>query len=371
MPEPGVDNSSIFAQLVNMKPDSATQTFAFRLAQARRMRGLSLRDLSDLLQGAVSHNALHKYEKAEMMPDGRVLVALCSALGQKPDFFFRSPVINLSAIEFRKKASLKVKEEEAIKEKAADFFERYLEVEELLGLAGKFENPIKEFLVDGPDDVEAAAQRVRAAWNLGTDPLPSVIALLEEHHLKVFEMDAPDEFEGFSGLAGDVPVIVLNQHRPADRKRLTTLHELGHLILKFSDRLNEKERERLCHAFAAAMLIPKAAFFEAFGGKRTHSTRQELVTIKERWGISCAATMMRAAKLGLIAESSLRRFFTLWNEWGYRKSEPGEWHGQEKADRFTALVHRAASEGQVTLTKGAYLAGQSVEEFRSSLQPIP
>jgi Zn-dependent peptidase ImmA (M78 family)/transcriptional regulator with XRE-family HTH domain len=350
---------------------SPTEVFAFRLGQARRMRGLSLRELSDLLESAVSHNALHKYEKAEMMPDGKVLVALCRALGQKPDFFFRAPRVNLSAVEFRKKASFSAKDEDALKEKAADFFERYLEVEDILGIAGSFLNPLEGQAIVRASDVEAAANAIRKAWKLGSDPLPGVVSLLEEKHLKVFEVDAPEEFEGFSGKAGDVPVIVLNQNRPPDRKRLTALHELGHIVLNFAATVTEKEKEKLCHAFATALLIPEEVFSEVFGGKRSHSTTRELIAIKERWGISCAAVMMRAASLGLIAPSSLRRFFTLWNEWGNRVNEPGKWYGQEKANRFEALVHRAAAEGQVTLTKGAYLAAQSVDEFRRSLQPVP
>jgi Zn-dependent peptidase ImmA (M78 family) len=354
-----------------MNPTIVVATFSSRLAQARRIRGLSLRDLSDALAGAVSYNALHKYEKGEMMPDGSVLTKLCHALGQRPDFFFRPGTVNLSNVEFRKKASLKAKDEDALKEQSADFFERYLEVEEIVGVAGKFVNPIDGFEIQNTADIEVAANRMRSAWNLGNDPIPAVLALLEEKHLKVYEANAPDEFEGFSGHAGELPIIVLNKNRPPDRKRLTALHELGHLVLNFAAHFTPKEIEELCHAFAAALLIPEASFSEVFGGKRKHSTTRELVAIKERWGISCAATMMRAAKLGLIVPSALKRFFTLWNEWGYRKNEPGVWHGQELAHRFEALIHRAASQGLITLTKGAYLAGQSLDTFRRSLQPVP
>lgn len=354
-----------------MNQPDAVAIFSSRLAQARRMRGLSLRELSDALSGAVSYNALHKYEKGEMMPDGGVLTKLCSALGQRPDFFFRPGSVSLSNVEFRKKASFKTKDEDALKEQSSDFFERYLEVEQIVGVAGAFKNPIEGFLVQKPEDIENAANQVRAAWNLGSDPIPAALALLEERHLKVYEANTPDEFEGFSGHAGELPVIVLNRNRPPDRKRLTALHELGHLILKFDHHFTAKEIEELCHAFAAALLIPESSFSDVFGGKRKHSTTRELVAIKERWGLSCAAIMMRAAGLGLIAPSALRRFFTLWNEWGYRKIEPGTWHGQELAYRFEALIHRAASQGLITLTKGAYLAGQSLDTFRRSLQPVP
>ena len=346
--------------------------FAFRLAQARRMRSMSLRELSERLEGAVSHAALHKYEQGVMKPDGAVLAALCKALGQKPDFFFRPQAVNLAEVEFRKKASLKAKDEDALKEKASDFFERYLEIEDILGVGGSFENPLGETEIREPSDIEHAADELRRKWKLGMDPLPAVVDLLEDHHIKVYEVnDAPNEFEGFSGHAGEVRVIVLNRNRPADRKRLTALHELGHLLLTFHKQFSQTEIEKLCHAFAAALLIPKAVFSEVFGGERTHSTTRELVAIKERWGLSCSATMMRAGQLELIAPSSLKRFHILWRKWGNDKKEPGEWGGSEEAGRFLALVHRAAAEGFVTLSKGAYLAAQPLAAFRADLQKVP
>ena len=48
--------------------DDTKQIFARRLRQARAIRGFSLRDLSEALKNAVSHNALAKYENSEMMP---------------------------------------------------------------------------------------------------------------------------------------------------------------------------------------------------------------------------------------------------------------------------------------------------------------
>lgn len=111
---------------------------------------------------------------------------------------------------------LKLKDEQALKEKAADFFERYLEVKDVLGVGGDFKNPLSNPAINDDEDIERAADEVRKAWNLGSDPLPAVVALLEDHHVKIFGVDdAPDEFEGFSGQAGAVPVVIaLNQNRP-------------------------------------------------------------------------------------------------------------------------------------------------------------
>ncbi|MBM3878170.1 MAG: ImmA/IrrE family metallo-endopeptidase [Verrucomicrobia bacterium] len=345
--------------------------FAQRLTQARKMRGLSLRALAEKLEGRVSHNALHKYEQGQMMPDSEVLVALCDALGRKPDFFFRDSTVKLEAIEFRKRASLGAKPLEAIRESAKDFFERYREIEELLNVPAQFKNPLADSVVHEARDVDAAALKLRAAWELGLDPIPNVVALLEEQGIKVFDADAPETFEGFAGHAGETPVMVLNGKRPSDRKRLTALHELGHLALRFHDRLfSAKDQERLCHAFAGALLIPEPVFVEAFGGHREQIATRELVEMKIRFGISCQAIMMRARHLELISQSTLQRFFILWHKWGYDRNEPGAYPVPEQAERFKALVFRAAANEEISLSKGAYLMDQPLVEFREGLQLV-
>ena len=50
--------------------------FGQRIKSARIMAGLSLRELSNLLEGLVSHNAISKYERGEMLPDSKILYQL-------------------------------------------------------------------------------------------------------------------------------------------------------------------------------------------------------------------------------------------------------------------------------------------------------
>src|SRR5438093_8879579 len=103
---------------VNHDMSDPRRTFAKRLTQARKMRGLSLRALAEKLEGQVSHNALHKYEQGQMMPDSEVLSAVADALEQDVDFFFRPRALELEEVRFRKVSRLGVKEEQAIREQA-------------------------------------------------------------------------------------------------------------------------------------------------------------------------------------------------------------------------------------------------------------
>jgi len=56
--------------------------FGARLKIARARAGLSLRDLQEHLDNLVSAQAIGKYERGEMMPSSRVLIALADVLGK-------------------------------------------------------------------------------------------------------------------------------------------------------------------------------------------------------------------------------------------------------------------------------------------------
>ena len=49
------------------------QLFAERMKSARMMNGLSLQDLSDKLGNKITRQALHKYEKGDVLPDSEMM----------------------------------------------------------------------------------------------------------------------------------------------------------------------------------------------------------------------------------------------------------------------------------------------------------
>jgi Zn-dependent peptidase ImmA (M78 family) len=356
--------------MITNPKNSIRETFSKRLLQARKMRGLSLRDLvMKLGDKGVSYNALHKYEIGRMMPSSDVLIALSTVLEQPTDFFMRPLKVNLEGIAFRKRTTLGAKQEQAISQNASEFFERYMEIEEICGVAGKFINPFSgHSAIRNSSDVEKAAILLRREWNLGSDALPSVITLLEENHIKIYEIVAPQKFDGFSGWAGDVPVIVLNKNYPEDRKRLSALHELGHLMLTFpADCIDMKTNEKLCTEFAAAMLLPDAILIKKLGRHRMHISLQELEEIKIRYGISCAAIMMRAYKLGIFSGSFMRRFWINWRKQGFHDCENVKWGIPETPKRFNQLILRGAAEGLISESKAATMLNEPLSSFRKRL----
>jgi Zn-dependent peptidase ImmA (M78 family)/DNA-binding XRE family transcriptional regulator len=337
--------------------------FAEQLKSARKMKGWSLQQLADNLSIPITKQALSKYEQNSMKPGSEVLIALAKALDVKPDYFLREPAIKLGPIDFRKKETLPVKQIDRIKELVKEFLERYLEIEQLLQLKTKFVNPLKNIVIADVSQVEKAALKLIDAWNLGFDPIPNVIEMLEINGIRVIEIDAPDQFDGLSTYVNDIPVVVVSKNYTVERKRFTALHELGHLVLTIKD---GADKERICHAFAGALLLPDNCLEKLIGNKRNNIAPGELVSIKEQFGISVQAIMMRAQLKGIINNFAANRF---WRSIAGNKKEEGlgSFAGTEKSYRFEHLVFRLAAEEIVSLSKAANLAGMKMAKFRELL----
>ncbi len=335
------------------------------------MNGWSMQDLSNRMNNVITKQAIGKYEQGDMKPTSEILIALCKALNVRPDYFIRQEQIKLVNVEFRKLKRLSGKEIEMIKANTIDFLERYYELENILGIDNSFKNPIKSLSIEQLDDIDKAADELRKKWAIGDNVIPNVIEMLEDHEIKVFEINADDDFDGLSTYANGIPVIVLNVNMQKFRKRFTALHELGHLLLNFPEnKFSDKEIEKLCHAFAGALLIPRSSFIEEFGNYRSNVFMKELMIMKKNYGISMQAIMARAKNLGLISNATYTDFFKQFSKLGYRKEEPGDYKGDEHSSRFFQLLLRALAEEHITMSKAAALNNQRLAEFRDELNTV-
>ncbi|TAG10757.1 MAG: helix-turn-helix domain-containing protein [Verrucomicrobia bacterium] len=350
------------------------QRFGERLRRARLMRGMTLRQLADKLAelgSQLSHAALQKYEKGLMGPDSTVVLALARVFDIDTGYFFRQKAVTLANVEFRKLTKFPQRDVDRVREAAADYFEQYLQIEEILEIksAGLPRADLSTLQVEDEAmlglEAEKAANMIRQKWKLGEDALTNVHEMLEEHGVKVTEVKANEAFNGFSGWAdADTPVIVLAEWFNTDlpRKRLTALHELGHLVMKLPEGVGHKLKETLCYRFAAALLLPAVALHARVGQKRPDGiSPRERIGIKEDWGISIAALMRRAADLKIITAGQLKSFH--FQNSKNRKMEPGLWLGGEKANRYEQLVYRAAAQELITRAKAAEFLGVSLREF--------
>ena len=348
--------------------------FGNRLQSARKMAGISLQELSDRLDNRVSKQALSKYEQGIMKPGSSMIIALSDALNVTVDYLLSPPHkdIVLSNISYRKYSSKISKTVQyAIEEKARDIYERYLELESLLQIEESGEYFHYKKTIKNAADAEAAAKELRIRWNLGYDPIPDVVEMLEDKGYRIIELDAPEGFDGLKANIGKRKVLVLNsnKNRPEDivRKRFTALHELAHHALVFSETLTEKQEEHLCHSFASAVLYPEDMAKKEMHRDRFHFYQNELVFMKERWGISFPAIFNRALHLGIINDYVFKSVNMVYRARKLHLKEPGKFLSREKPLRFEKLIYLGLSKEAITVNEAAFFAGKSLGEFRKKI----
>lgn len=354
--------------------------FANRLMAARKMAGLSLQELSDKLgDDAVSKQSLSKYEQGKMKPDSAVIIALANALGVSVDYFYSEPKIKveLEQIEYRKYVTKILKTgKEAIEARAKSVFERYFELENLLGIDDKPDYFTYKKRIKDANQAEEAAKSLRTQWDLGNDPIPDVVEMLEDKGYKIIEVDAPDGFDGLKASVNGKPVIALNKNKHADfdivRKRFTALHELAHHALQFPEDIKKREVENLCHAFASAVLYPGEMAKKELHKERFHFYEKELVLLKERWGISISAIFSRAKQLGIINDYVYRKFNIGFKKRGYHLpgKEPGRFMSREIPTRMERLVFLGLAKEVLTINEAAYFAGISSWQLRKQMNQL-
>jgi Zn-dependent peptidase ImmA (M78 family)/DNA-binding XRE family transcriptional regulator len=345
--------------------------FGERLRSARKMAGFSLEDLAQASGSMISKQAIGKYEKGQINPSSAVLLALAKALDVKVDYFFRSSKVALSGLAFRKKSKLSRKEEDRIKYQALDFLQKYIEIEKILNLPHTTDMPVVRRKIRNHEDIEQVATDIRKSWNLGEAPIQQLTELLEDKGFKILEVETSENFVGLSGYAEEmeIPVIAVFKEGDYVRKRFTIAHELAHLLLDFSDCGNDNH-EKLCHAFAGALLLPEKVIREEFCGERKKITEWELKKLKGVYGISMQAIMARARTLGLVSEYTYKMFQIYVSKNGWRKNEPGRYSGIEKANRYKQLVLHAAAEQIISHSKGAEFLNMSLTDFDREVRVV-
>jgi Zn-dependent peptidase ImmA (M78 family)/DNA-binding XRE family transcriptional regulator len=353
---------------------------ADRVKLARRKAGLSLRDLSAAMNHKVTAQAIGKYERGEDVPSSGVLSALAKALGVSLSYLMDTGGIVLAGVEFRTKANTTARDRAHVETEVLEWIERYLQIELVLDLnSAEWQCPVPcPVNLREVTDAEKLANDVREEWKLGTDPIPNMTELLEEKGLKVLTVSLPERVSGFTCLVGrgegqsDLPVIVVNNGFPLERRRLTLAHELAHRLID-TNSLDEKEEEKAATLFAGAFLMPREHLLREVGKNRNALGYKELIDLKRLYRVSGMALLMRLRQVGVISESTLIYAFQSIAR-GWRTREPVELEreqhrGQrERALRFERLCYRALAEGLISLTKGAELLRLPVSEVEAGLK---
>lgn len=341
--------------------------FAERLVRARKASGLSMSDLGKAV--GVSANAIKKYEHGEAMPTSGKLYKLSKTLGVRSEYFFRPTKVQLEGVEYRKRSNTPKKTLDRINSDVLDQAELWTE---LLELYPDSIRPIPTFelpnglpeSVESEDDIEAISDLVRQKWDLGLNPIPDMIDTLESKGVMIIctPVDVGKKFDGLAGSINGSPVIVVSTCQTGDRQRFTLAHELGHLVLH--DRLHKNlDEEKACNIFAGAFLLPKVSLLQHLGEKRRALEPRELYMLKQEFGISMMAILVRAGQTSIISASLQKQYFMQFNKLRWRTKEPGEPYPNESTFLYKQLVYRALGEGYIGESKAAEFLKMSLSKF--------
>ena len=311
-----------------------------RLREARLARGLFKNALADMV--GVTGWAITLYEEDRDKPQCDRLETLAKALNF-PLAFFSKPEWEepLSLVFWRSRAS----ESKYVREMTE---QRMIWLCEIFSfLEGEVNFPSLEIPeLDLPADfrmftsetIERAAEEIRGIWKLGDRPIADVTLALENAGIPVVNLEIlSDKQDGFcfkSETLRRVFVGVNTHNVSAVRARYDAAHELGHAILHRQITLaqarepsSHKRMEQQAHRFASAFIFPRNSFRDEVYSP----TLDYFCALKQKWGLSIASMVYRAADLGLIEDEEKQVL--------YRNMTRRRWRGalQEPFDKSMPL----------------------------------
>jgi Zn-dependent peptidase ImmA (M78 family)/transcriptional regulator with XRE-family HTH domain len=216
--------------------------------------------------------------------------------------------------------------------------------------------PVQVGGIDGPDD---AARAVRARHGPGAGAVNSVTAVAEAMGALVVSMPlGAREVDATSLHApGDPPLFVINADAPADRRRFTLGHEVGHVACLPAA---GEDVEEMAQVFSAELLMPAGQV--AADLKAAPITPARLLQLKAVWKVSAAALLRRSVDLAVISESRYRAISAQVSALGWRTAEPDPLPAEQPAV-VPALV-RAAVMAAGGLEAAAAAAGTTSANMR-------
>ena len=281
-------------------------SFSIRLREARQMMGLSMDKLVERTNGAITKQSISRYEKGIMRPKRDALQAIAKALNISEEYFEGTNLkIDMPMLRTTSNGKLSEEELQALEAKLSFWAEQYLAKEKEAGFPTRFKNPVKGTKVSTLEDAIHAADLLREKWHCGDGPIASILRLLERKGILILAANLPEYVFGMSTWADKKhPLIVLDM-RPEkstiERLRFTAAHELAHLLLAFPVNA-ELDIEKRCNKFAGFFLFTKQALIEEMGSeKRDVLTLEEMIDLREVYGISIAAQVHAAWDIRMIS----------------------------------------------------------------------
>lgn len=330
----------------------------------RMLSGLSLRQMAEHLD--VSHQTIKKYEDEKLMPSSQRLIEIAKLLNVNiGDLLNTYSVPKLKFENFRKQSKLSKTKEKGLYMLISDEIAKYIEILELANEMYSFDKTKWSFDVNSINDIENIAIKVRKILGVSDEcALDNLTDKLEDNNFLILEIDYEEKFDGFCEYVDNLAFIILSS-KGYERNRFTLAHELAHLILKFEEKLNDKEIEHYCDYFASCLLMPKVAMKKELEFRNNSITRNvsinEIILIAKEYKVSLNAVIMRLNDLGIIDDYKKRNLFILLSKNGLKTRQLKL--VDEHPSRKEKIIFRLEAEKIISTDEAIKYLGVTTDEF--------
>lgn len=301
----------------------------YRLTEARNHKMLSMSELATL--AGLSRQAISAFENGDKRPSPETLREISKQLGIPESFFTlgrregESKIESLVSFRTMSVSTNKMRNQAASylgwTSSLISFIESIIELPKPSLPDLSFTDPDD---LSG-DDIEEIAQQTRRHFGLGEGPISDITLLLENHGIVVLYAPIQSKVDGLSAWIDGRPYILVNKKFNAFRRRFDVGHELAHLLLHKYLTTEDiqhprvlKKIEHHAHRFSGAFIAPERSFAKEVYGTDLNS----LLQLKERWGFSMQAIIMRLHNIGIVSDSQKIRLFQKIASAGMRVKEP-------------------------------------------------
>jgi Zn-dependent peptidase ImmA (M78 family)/transcriptional regulator with XRE-family HTH domain len=295
-----------------------------RISEARKARGKTQEEVAEYL--GCSRPTYIAIEKGDRLAKTAEIVKLAPFLGKQVNDLVRptEPVVDLQP--HLRAVAEKMKGTDGLALQAAiddlrGLAEDYRDLERMMHAPLRFNYPPEVALdtrIDAARLAEGVADQERRRLGLGDQPVISLRSTLEwDVGLRIFYSGMlPSAIAGMYAYTADLGCCILvNRKHPPERRRVTMVHEYGHLIVdRYKpgiDYLNPGGRkpanERFAESFALCFLMPASSVRQRFHDIVTTTKDFQVADLRRLshfYFVSVEAMALRLEELGLIPKGS-------------------------------------------------------------------
>lgn len=294
------------------------RTLGLRIAEARKARGKTQEEVASHL--GCSRPTYIAIEKGERQVKPDEINKLAGFLGRRVHELVRSgePVMDLQPHLRAVAEKMKDADEPALRagiDELQKLAEDYRALEDFTKSPLRFNYPPEVNLtprIDVAQLAESIAVQERNRLGLGDQPVIHLRSILEwDVGLRIFYWELPSAIAGMFAYTSELGCCILvNRKHPPVRRRVSMLHEYGHLIvdrykpgidyLSYSGR--KPANERFAESFALSFLMPASSVQNRFNSIVTSTGDfqvSDLCRLSHFYFVSVEAMCLRLEQLGL------------------------------------------------------------------------